>query len=330
MSGDRGKPEDPNLYVGVAKGGRSRNYRLLAGVMVRGGSSATTVRLWMGIALVFFGALWTFDNLGWTVAGDILRWWPVLILAYGVARLTGLGIERSTMQGAFFAVMGAVMVSARIAGVHVGFGIIFPMALVMAGVSIVRRTIRGESIVTEGETSDEVLHLTAVMGAATRRAVGTALRRAELTAIMGGLELDLREVEPASRRVEIDATACMGGIEIIVPETWAVQSDEIVPIAGAFEDRTRRSSDGPPVCMLVLKGTAIMGGVVARNKPSGDREVRIVRRRSTRDGEDVHEVRVGSGGVSVSSRRGDTATAPPAAPPAPSPPISAQPPQDIH
>jgi hypothetical protein len=324
---DREKPDGPDLYVGVTRGGRSKNYRLLAGTMVRGGSSAASVRLWVGIVLVFFGVMWTFDNLGWTAAGEVMRWWPALLLAYGLVRLSGLGLPRSTMQGAFFTIVGMLLVAARLASVHVGFGVIFPLALVMAGVSIVRRSVRGEGVVTEGETGDEVIRLTAVMGGATRRAVGTALQRAELCAVMGGLELDLREAQPAAGRIVVDAFACMGGIEIIVPETWRVQSDEIVPIAGAFEDRTLHSGDEPPACTLVLKGTAMMGGVVARNKPLSDREVHIVRRRRTPDGEDVREVHVSKGGVTVTTRRGDTARERPDDPGRPQPPISAQPPQ---
>jgi hypothetical protein len=326
---DREKQGDPGLYVGVSKGARTRDRQLVAGFMLNGPTSAAAARLWIGIVLVFFGVLWTFDNLGWTAAGEIMRWWPLLLLAYGVARLTGLGVSRSTMAGVFFSVVGLLLVAARLASVPVGFGVIFPLALVMAGVSIVRRSVRGESIVTEGESGGEVIRVTAIMGGATRRGTGTTMRRVELSAVMGGVELDLREAHPPGGQLEVDAFACMGGIEIIVPETWRVQTDDVVPIAGAFEDRTHHAADEPVACTLVLKGSAVMGGVVTRNKPSAG-EVRIVRRRRTAGGEDVREPYAAGGGASAASPAAGAPAEPPGTSARAEPPITAQPPQDSH
>jgi hypothetical protein len=327
---DREKPREPKAYVGVTEGTGRGEPRLLAGVVLGGRSPAAMGRLMVGVVLVLFGVLWTLDNLGLSLAGQLLHWWPVLLVVYGVIRLTGTGMPRSPLQGAFFAGVGMLLVIARIAHLPVGLGVFFPLLTIFAGVSFVRRALRGEEWMAGTESSEENIQLTAVMGAAKSRNVGTAVRRGELCAVMGGIELDLREAQPASDRLAIEACAIMGGIEIVVPDTWRVESD-IMPIVGGFEDRTQRSGAEAPACTLVLSGIAAMGGVVVRNTPSEGREVRIVRRRRVRDGDDVHEVRVSTGGVHVRREGEDIDVGPGGVsvrrnPPPATPPITAVPP----
>ncbi len=334
---DERDTRDRDVYVGVTRGAGSGRHRLVTGAVFDGRSTGTTTRMLIGVVLVFFGLLWTVDNLGWTAAGEVMRWWPVLVLLYGIMRLVGSGVRRSTLQGVFFTLVGGLLVIARIADVSVGLGIAFPLLMILGGIGIVRRTMLGERFVRTGESAEEVIRLTAVMGGVSSRGVGTDVRRGELCAVMGGIVLDLREAQPAEGRMTIDTCACLGGIEIIVPETWRVES-EIAPIVGGFDDQTQRVSEGPPACTLLLTGTAILGGVVARNHPASDREVHITRRRRRRGMDDVREVHVGPTGITVKrGGKGDVridpfgvhvSQEPPAAPPdaTPGPPPGAPPP----
>jgi hypothetical protein len=326
------EPEGP-VYIGVTRKDRNRGPRLLAGFAYRGRSTAATTRLLFGVVLVVFGLMWTFDNLGWTAAGDVVRWWPALLLAYGLARLTGIGLDRSPMGGLFFTLLGGTLVAAKLAHLHVGLGILFPALTILAGISFVRRAMHPEAMgdVEPGNRS-EFIRMAAIMGSAQTRAEGTALQRGELTAIMGGLELDLRQAQPATGRVVMEATAIMGGIEIVVPESWAIES-ELMPVAGGFEDNTNRDDGQPVTCTLKLTGTAIMGGIVARNTPSGRHSVRIERKRR-RDGR-VQEVRISREGIHVTREGKEVhvgfegvhvnpnapSTPPPSSTPPPPPPV---------
>ena len=67
-----------------------------------------TGRLFFGLAVIALGVLFTLDNLGMLSAGEILRWWPVLLLAYGLARLTGVCCRQSTVSGIVFTLAGAL------------------------------------------------------------------------------------------------------------------------------------------------------------------------------------------------------------------------------
>lgn len=98
-----------------------------------------------------------------------------------------------------------------------------------------------------------------------RRQVTGGFAGAEATAIMGGVELDLRYSAMDGDEVIIDTFALWGGIEIWVPAHWEIVSQGL-PLMGAFEDKTHVTTHGgnrQP--RLVVRGVAIMGGVEIKN-----------------------------------------------------------------
>jgi hypothetical protein len=98
-----------------------------------------------------------------------------------------------------------------------------------------------------------------------RRQVTGAFAGAEATAIMGGVELDLRYSAMDAEEVIIDTFALWGGIEIWVPTHWEIVSQGL-PLMGAFEDKTHVTTHGgnrQP--RLIVRGVAIMGGVEIKN-----------------------------------------------------------------
>ena len=84
-------------------------------------------------------------------------------------------------------------------------------------------------------------------------------------AMMGGIELDLRQARFSEREVTIQAYAFMGGVEIIVADDVEVDVSGI-GFMGAFEHGA--SGPGMPGAPLVrVTGFALMGGVEVRRKP---------------------------------------------------------------
>jgi hypothetical protein len=112
--------------------------------------------------------------------------------------------------------------------------------------------------------------LLAVLGATTRRGSWLVPRHLKVFAIMGGAKLDLREARFAQGVTEIDVTAVMSGVEIIVPPGVRVEC-----LGGAFLGGFEvRSGDvpalGTPQPVIRLSGVAIMAGVEARVKQPRD------------------------------------------------------------
>ena len=108
--------------------------------------------------------------------------------------------------------------------------------------------------------------LLAVMGGVFRRGVWRVPQRIRAVALMGGIQLDLRDAELTSSVVEITAIAIMGGIEVIVPPGVRVESDGLA-LMGGFEDKVVEpgaSALAPTAPLVRITGLALMGGVEAK------------------------------------------------------------------
>ncbi|PYT42475.1 MAG: hypothetical protein DMG47_15815 [Acidobacteria bacterium] len=96
---------------------------------------------------------------------------------------------------------------------------------------------------------------------------GRRLRRS-ITAIFGGIELDLTEASIQGSEATLAITAIFGGVEVRVPPNWQV-AFRGAPIFGGIEDKTRTSRSGDPansnIKMLVITGAVIFGGLEIKN-----------------------------------------------------------------
>jgi hypothetical protein len=110
--------------------------------------------------------------------------------------------------------------------------------------------------------SSDFIRATVILGSFNRRCPSPRFRGGDLTAIMGGGKIDLREAQIQDKEAVLDIFTLMGGIEIQVPDGWIVEP-RFTPILGGYQDRTSRVTQGTQ--RLVINGTAIMGGVTVFN-----------------------------------------------------------------
>ena len=231
--------------------------------------SRATGRLIFGAVLLTLGTLWTLDNLGLMDASLVLRFWPVALVAFGLARLFGWGVPRTPLLGGILTFVGVQLLLGEFDLVHFSLLRLWPVVLILAGGSILWRSLRGPGQSTGDIEQASDFSVLAIMGANTRRVSSQAFHSADVSAVMGGVELDLREAHAAAERVYIDVFAWWGGIDIMVPDGWKVESQG-VPVMGAIEDNTYPPS-GTPTAILVVRGVAIMGGVEIKSAPRKDR-----------------------------------------------------------
>jgi Domain of unknown function (DUF1707)/Cell wall-active antibiotics response 4TMS YvqF len=105
----------------------------------------------------------------------------------------------------------------------------------------------------------------AIMSGARRRGSWVLPRSYVAVAVMGGVELDLREARFSEAEVTLHAYTLMGGIEITVPEDIEVDVSGVA-FMGGFDHRA--SGTGVPGApRLRVIGFAMMGGVEVRRKP---------------------------------------------------------------
>lgn len=236
-------------------------------------------RLVFGLALTTLGVLWTLDNLFGVDSDAIISWWPALLVAFGLMKLTGIGADKRMIPGTIFTSAGLLLLGNKLhlPWWHIGIGDLWPLMLIFFGVSVVLRSMRGPGAEGEGD-SDTFVRTFALMGGVTRRNRSDAFRGGDLSAMMGGVELDLRDAQLADGRAVVEVFAMWGGIEILVPPDWRVES-EVSPIMAGYEDNTRLAPGIEPVGTLVVRGFAVMGGIeVANGKDEGEPRVRVRRR----------------------------------------------------
>jgi hypothetical protein len=110
-------------------------------------------------------------------------------------------------------------------------------------------------------------HARLVMFGGTKIKVGPEqLTHREVTAIFGGLLLDLREAH-IDDAASVNAFAMFGGVQILVPDGWQVLLRGVA-IFGGYDNRTGRDGSLPPdAARLEVNATAIFGGVEVTNGP---------------------------------------------------------------
>ena len=85
----------------------------------------------------------------------------------------------------------------------------------------------------------------AILGGVERRLRSEVFTGAELTAIMGGCELDLREARMGGDEAHIARSRLWGGIEIRVPREWLVLNESSA-LMGGVDDATRPHPGAEP------------------------------------------------------------------------------------
>jgi hypothetical protein len=226
------------------------------------GPHTATVRLVMGLAVMGVGLMLTLDNLGVLDSRRFWRLWPLILVALGLSRLGKWARTGGHPEGLGLLGIGLAFL---LVNFHVfQFRHLFPLFLLGAGAIILFKAVWGERAIREGDSlgSDAVVDAFVVMGGSKKASSSPDFKGGNAFALMGGVEIDLRQAAIETGPAVLDILAMMGGIEIRVPETWTVEI-QANAILGGCEDKTRRPPDDKK--RLVITGFAIMGGVEVKN-----------------------------------------------------------------
>ncbi len=123
----------------------------------------------------------------------------------------------------------------------------------------------GMATIARPESVAERAVIMAVMGGAERKGAWVVPRTLKVLAVMGGVELDLREAQFGEGVTEIEVFALMGGIDITVPTGLRVETTGM-GVMGGFSVNGADADPGPHAPLLRINGVAIMGGVDAKLK----------------------------------------------------------------
>ena len=220
-----------------------------------------TGRMVWGLAVLTLGVLWTLDNLGQIDASQVLRWWPIVPLAWGLLLLSGVNGRRSPRAGWIWTVIGAYSLLSPLGIADADVFDLWPLILVFIGGSLVYRSWKGAP--ASSTVSGPRIDASAFLAGSQRKVVTDAFTAIDINAVIAATTLDLRTAKLQDGRGEVDVYAMWGGIDLLVPKEWKVVT-EVTPILGVFQDSTEVPAD-PNAPTLHVRGSVVMGGIDVRN-----------------------------------------------------------------
>lgn len=220
-----------------------------------------TPRLILGLAILILGVLLTLENLGLMDIRPVLGYWPLALILVGLAKVFLVG-GRAVFGGFIWLFLGLLFLLRNLGVLPFEIINLWPLALVLVGAGLVSRALLPRPRST-GPRSDDELSGVAVLTGIHRRSTSPTFRGADFTAIMGGCEVDLTGADIQDGEAVIDLFTFWGGIDLRVPRSWSI-TPNVTVLMGGLDDSTN-PAEADPKKSLIIRGTAIMGGVRLSN-----------------------------------------------------------------
>ena len=221
----------------------------------------------IGVAVIVIGLLFLVDNLGWIDLDFRRHLLPLALIFFGALKLMQTRTSSGKLIGAGLIAAGCVIFLRRFGILDISWQSLWPVLLIVFGIGVVLKSGTGRSAFkqagpkVDNEFDQMEVDITSFMGAFKRRIITADFRGGEITALMGGCDLDLRQSSINGEAV-LNVFSLFGAVTIKVPVEWTVVLQG-TPIMGGFEEKT--APPATPGKVLYVRGYAIMGGLEVRN-----------------------------------------------------------------
>ncbi len=111
-----------------------------------------------------------------------------------------------------------------------------------------------------GGSAGAVWRGTSIFGGIEDKIVAQDFRDGEAVAILGGIDLDLRQAELSNGQATLDVTSIFGGIRLRVPRGWRVNLRNVT-LFGSVEHNREQPDPEAETGVLTIVGTALFGGL---------------------------------------------------------------------
>ena len=241
--------------------------------------------LLLGGLILAAGVVLLLDQQGILSAEHVFNYfWPAVLILGGLVILIdcrgrgGRGLWGFIMLG-----WGILLVLSNLGVGHFRFESVWPIAIIGLGIAMIYQSVGSRGTSSPDGTNraqwldyinpwsrsgieDSGLNHVAIFGGFNKRVTAQNFRGGKLISFCGGYQIDLRKAGMEGDTAIIEAIAIMGGGEIKVPENWQVSMDGIGIFGGYSDESTQQPPPpGVPQKRLIVKGVAILGGVVVKN-----------------------------------------------------------------
>lgn len=225
-------------------------------------ASNISIQLILGVFAILFGVVFLLDNFGWVEARFIIRMWPVIFIVIGVVKIARTRSVPAYFVGGVFILIGTLMITHRLGWIFFSWRDWWPLVLIIAGVAFIIKAVNRTPHNTGAITGDSgVMDLSAVLSGQKYKSDGREFAGGEVTSVMGGCEIDLRQAQ-LTGDASMEVFVFWGGIDIKVPGDWAVVMNGMAILGGINDDTAPTPGTNK---RLVIKGLVIMGGVQIGN-----------------------------------------------------------------
>ena len=218
----------------------------------------------MGVAVLVTGVVFLLHNLGIADLRHYLGYWPWLLMLLGAIKLVQARSIPAALIGVFWIVL-AIWLKPGLFGVDLSvLRTYWPVILIVVGSFIVWHTFGRRAGRPRGEVDlRSWVTATAVLAGVSRSVASAEFAGGELTAFMGGIQLDLSRATIKGPEAHLTVFAMWGGIELKVPPDWIVDM-RVAAFLGGYEDKTTLPA-APDAPRLIVTGLVTMGGAEVKN-----------------------------------------------------------------
>jgi predicted membrane protein len=222
----------------------------------------TNNRTLIGVVLVLAGLFLVIRNTGFfpEFIDNVIFSWPMLLVAIGLVMT--LGASEKTGGIIVMAVGGFFMIPLIFRETFHMYNMFWPSIFIIIGIIFIVSRRRGwNSISTKGIMGDDYIDYVNVFSGGERQIVSQNFKGGKVTAVFGGIELDLTKANLAQGVSELEIACVFGGATLIVPDDWHI-TIEVTPVLGGFSD-SRKLTPGrtvDPSKHLLIKGAVVFGG----------------------------------------------------------------------
>ena len=184
--------------------------------------------LFSGFLFVTLGIVFLLGNMGYVDVAQVLRFWPLILIGFGVVRLVEARDDYAQSGGMFWIVVGLLFLLGSFGIIRMAIRDLWPVLLIGIGVLMLWRAMLNKRerenlasasataasadappfVDTATTSSNSSLSATAILGGVERRNNSQDFRGGDVTAILGGCHIDLRTASitpPHEAKLEVFA-----------------------------------------------------------------------------------------------------------------------------
>lgn len=220
-----------------------------------------------GLFVIGFGVLILLNQIGMNIPNVFTSWEMVLILM-GIVSIVKHNFKK--MFGYVLIVVGGIFMINDFYPYTVETRFIWPVLIIIFGISLFFKAMTSQKKkpsytiikdnVEETKNSEDFIESTAFFGGVNKNIVSKAFEGGKVTSFFGGTQINLSHAD-IEGPVNLDISCIFGGIELIVPSHWKIQTELTTVFGGVDDKRNVGLIDENSGKMIILKGNVFFGGV---------------------------------------------------------------------